>query len=627
MCSMNRIEVGGDLDKDVEFIKKQFKIIGRERELSEILAAVKSNKHVLLEGPVGVGKTTLALAVANFLERPIYRVDGDERYTEHKLVGWFDPPLVMVKGYTQEAFIPGPLTQSMLNGGILLINELNRMPEGTQNVLLPAMDERKIVIPKIGIIEAKPGFLIIATQNPEEFVGTSRLSEALKDRFVWVGLDYQSEEEEEAIVIKETGCNKIELIKLGVRIVRKTREHPEIKRGASIRGAVDFVDLLKHNSNNSPLSETSYINAAIAALYTKIEMQVKAKKSKKEVIREIVLEALREVMSEKSIKPKDNFFKVSINISGEITGLAAKGGSLKPDEKSIFSHVKDSISSEISSEKQMRMKIPRAINEGESLWSVIEAYSALGEDVREEEKSIIEKIVSRIIALIAASIGEKGSRKYYKRPGPYMLGVEEFDLELTLEESLGMRSPEDINIIAIYKHPMKMAVSLMLDISNSMQRSKIVTAAIAVAALAYKLERDFYSIITFKDRAEVLKSVLEPLTMDELVLRILDLKTGGLTNIREALEKGAEELEIAKKQKQAQELMGILVTDGWVTAGGDPKHAATYFPKLHVIQVGVGGGKEESIDLCKDLARIGRGEYVFIEDFSELPNNILRIFR
>ncbi|MFQ5712273.1 MAG: AAA family ATPase, partial [Candidatus Geothermarchaeales archaeon] len=170
-----------DLGKAVETIKKQFRVVGRDEELRRVLIAVMRSKHVLLEGPVGVGKTTIALAVAKFLDRPTYRVDSDERYTEHKLVGWFDPPRVLSKGYTREAFIPGPLTESMLNGGVLFINELNRMPEGTQNVLLPAMDERKIVIPKIGVVEAKPGFAVIATQNPEEFVGTSRLSEALKD--------------------------------------------------------------------------------------------------------------------------------------------------------------------------------------------------------------------------------------------------------------------------------------------------------------------------------------------------------------------------------------------------------------------------------------------------------------
>lgn len=624
---MYSTEIKEDTDKAVETIKMQFRIIGRDRELSQILTAVKSNKHVLLEGPVGVGKTTLALAVANYLNRPVYRVDGDERYTEHKLVGWFDPPLVMAKGYTKEAFIPGPLAQSMLTGGVLLINELNRMPEGTQNVLLPAMDERKIVVPKIGIIEAKPGFVVIATQNPEEFVGTSRLSEALKDRFVWVGLSYQSEEEEERIVFKETGCNNPELIRLGVKIIRKTREHPEIKRGASVRGAIDFVDLLKQYPTQSMLPESVYVEAATAALYTKIEMHVKAKKSKRDIIKEIVLEALKEMTSEKSSKNDSLKMDIGAESQNKIMKLTLGGsGIIKRDEESIFKHMMTAITPKdhaIDRQRQLQL-LGRT---SESLWSILEVYSTLDENISEEEKSYVERIVSKIIALIAASIGEKGSRRYYRKPGPYTPGIEEFDLDLTLEESASIRSPGDVNIIAVHKHPKKLAVSLMLDISNSMQRSKIVTAAIAVAALAYKLERDLYSVITFKDNAEVLKSVLEPLNMDELILRILNLKTGGLTNIEEALKKGLEELEVAKIQRQAQELMGILVTDGWVTSGEDPRHIAAYFPKLHVIQVGVGGGLRESTDLCKDLAKIGRGEYIFAEDFNELPNNILKIFR
>jgi gas vesicle protein GvpN len=619
-----------DVRKDVEAIKRQFNIIGRERELSEVLVALKRGKHVLLEGPVGVGKTTIALAVAKFLGRPIFRVDGDERYTEHKLVGWFDPPLVLVKGYTQEAFIPGPLTQSMLSGGILFINELNRMPEGTQNVLLPAMDERKIVIPKIGVIEAKPGFVIVATQNPEEFVGTSRLSEALKDRFVRIGLNYQSAAEEEAIVVKETRCKDVELVKLGVKIVRKTREHPDIKRGSSIRGAIDFVDLLQHHSNRSTLPVSAYIDAAIMALHTKIETHVKAQKSKEEIIKEIVLTSLQEMPKEQSTKfvegqGKGNGAEKAGEISTTITG---KGYIKQNHEESIYKHVMNIFASQNStSSDKSQLQIPK-IGEGSSLWSLLEAYSMLDEDAPEAEKNIIERAISKIVALIAASIGEKGTRSHYRRIGPYMPGVEEFDLDLTIEQIMGKRTLEYEDIIAIHKYPKKMAVSLMLDISNSMRGMMIITAAIAVATLAYKLENDYYSIIVFKDKAETLKSIIEPPPdIEELIMKILNLKTGGLTNIEEALKRGVEELELIWTREHIGDRMGIIITDGWVTAGGDPRNVAVYFPKLHVIQVGIGGGLQNSIDLCKDLARIGRGNYIFIEDFSELPNHVMNILR
>ena len=142
------------MDNAVKELQKTHKIVGRKDELYSSLIAAKAGKHILLEGAVGVGKTTIALAVASHLERSFIRIDGDERYTEQKLSGWFDPPLVLSGGYSEESFIQGPLTTAMREGSILLINELNRMPEGTQNVLLTAMDEHTIFIPKYGKVTA-----------------------------------------------------------------------------------------------------------------------------------------------------------------------------------------------------------------------------------------------------------------------------------------------------------------------------------------------------------------------------------------------------------------------------------------------------------------------------------------
>ncbi|MDD1776234.1 MAG: MoxR family ATPase [Candidatus Methanomethylicus sp.] len=265
--------------EDVQKIQQKYKIIGRTEELQEALLAVCAKKHTLIEGSVGVGKTVVAIALANHFNRNIYRVDGDERYTEQKMVGWFDPPLVMSKGYSKEAFIEGPLYKAMVEGAFLFINELNRMPEGTQNVLLPAMDERKIVVPRIGTVIAKDGFTIIATQNPEEYIGTSRLSEALKDRFVWIRLDYQSEEEEGLIVKKETCSQDDLLVKLAVKIARRTRENPEIRRGASVRGAIDLVSIICQ-ATSKPIQEQGAVErkrliekSTIMALSSKVEQR------------------------------------------------------------------------------------------------------------------------------------------------------------------------------------------------------------------------------------------------------------------------------------------------------------------------------------------------------------------
>jgi MoxR-like ATPase len=69
--------------------------IGRDQELELLLACLKAGLNLLIEGPVGVGKTRLAQEAACAMNRPTIRVDGDERYSEEKLTGWFDPPAVV----------------------------------------------------------------------------------------------------------------------------------------------------------------------------------------------------------------------------------------------------------------------------------------------------------------------------------------------------------------------------------------------------------------------------------------------------------------------------------------------------------------------------------------------------
>lgn len=247
-------------------------LVGRLHEQEQIRVCLAAGRNVLLEGPVGVGKTHLALSVCHELGRPVFRVDGDGRYSEQKLSGWFDPPLAIRHGYSAKSFVPGPLVEAMRTGGILFINELNRLPEGVQNILLPAIDERRVVVPRLGSIEARPGFCVIATQNPKEFVATSHLSEALLDRFELVALGYQSAEEERAIVAR-TVQNEV-LVRASVALARVTRKHQRIRRGASVRAAQAVAEiaegLLALGDRSLP---ESFVSAALLALPTRIEIE------------------------------------------------------------------------------------------------------------------------------------------------------------------------------------------------------------------------------------------------------------------------------------------------------------------------------------------------------------------
>jgi MoxR-like ATPase len=611
----------------VKTIQQRYKIIGREEELEKALAAVSANKHILFEGTVGVGKTVIAMALANHFNRKFHRVDGDERYTEHKLTGWFDPALVIAKGYSSEAFIPGPLTQAMTEGSFLFINELNRMPEGTQNVLLPAMDERQIIIPKIGTIKAKPGFLIIATQNPEEFVGTSRLSEALEDRFVWIRLDYQTEAEEQKIVEKETGCKNHDLIAIAVKIARKTREDPDIRHGASVRGAIDITELIQRLSESLTLNLDVWTRVAIMALATKIELQDQTAQKMEDVIRNIVASVIKEYgkggdkqVTHKPLATVKKEKKISTSDASKKIKAALNEGNLT---KAIYLLQQNPQSiSEMLLEENLFETMLKVAEHSEPKWPALQLLFMTQASLDPERRQVARKILNRTIRRIAAQIVGRGICPTKCVNVPFQPGLEEFDLEQTLENSLGKNFFDYRDIVCIERQRKKNAFSLILDASNSMQMEKIVIAALAVGIFAYRFLDDHYSIITFKDHAQILKPIKDNLDMETLIDKMLDLQPGGLTNIEEALQKGLEELE----KHRELESTGILITDGWVTKGKDPVKIAEKYQRLHVIQVplGVGGGDPE---MCMNLAKAGRGKYSYVRDFYQLPRAIMNIMK
>ncbi|MHA2391013.1 MAG: AAA family ATPase [Promethearchaeota archaeon] len=282
----------------VSEIQEKYNIIGRMEELKQIVLAHSVGKNILLEGNVGVGKTTLARAIAEYYSSnetnsndiSFYRVDCSEELLPHNLVGYFDPPLVIAKGYNEDSYKYGPLSLAMLNGGCLFINEINRMPENTQNSLLTALDEGILEIPKLKTIKAHKDFFVVATQNPAAHVGVTVLGEALIDRFIWINLDYQNPEEEMQIIKQEAKVKSEKITKISQNVIQATRETISIRRGSSIRGAIDLATLIDQYDNSN--STNNWVEAAVMALYNKIELEDGLTQSKKEIITSIVLSVL-----------------------------------------------------------------------------------------------------------------------------------------------------------------------------------------------------------------------------------------------------------------------------------------------------------------------------------------------
>ena len=121
------------------------------------------------------------------------------------------------------------------------MEEFNRAPEDTLNTLLTAMAERRIAVPRVGTVEAAASFRVIASMNPYDAIGTTRLSTSVHDRLCRLAIGYQDAEAERGIVGRRTGVASPRLVADAVALTRATRERDDLRQGSSVRGAIDVA--------------------------------------------------------------------------------------------------------------------------------------------------------------------------------------------------------------------------------------------------------------------------------------------------------------------------------------------------------------------------------------------------
>jgi MoxR-like ATPase len=223
------------------------RLVGRERELTLTLAAVAAGRDIILEGPPGTSKSTLLRAITAEWGIPLVFVEGNADLTPAKLLGHHNPARVLREDYSADNFVDGPLLEAMRSGGFLYIEEFNRAPEDTLNTLLTAMAERQVSVPRAGTVTAEPSFRVIASMNPYDNVGTTRLSTSVHDRLCRLSVGYQDAGAERGIVALRAPLPAAppelyqRLVADAVAVTRATREHPDIRQGSSVRGAIDIT--------------------------------------------------------------------------------------------------------------------------------------------------------------------------------------------------------------------------------------------------------------------------------------------------------------------------------------------------------------------------------------------------
>lgn len=274
-------------------------LVGRRRDIEVVAAALAAGRSVLLEGPPGTGKTTLLRALADGAGVPLVLVEGNAELSPARLVGHHDPSRLLAEGYRPDNFVPGPLLEAMTGGGLLYVEELNRVPEETLNVLLGVLSERRLQIPRVGEVVAAPTFRMVAAMNPFDAIGTGRVSPALYDRSCRVAVGYQSEAEEHDIVARRAGGDR-GLVRRAVRAVRATRDHPDLRVGSSVRGAIDLVSVaeqlaLLRRSTDEPAGGpgagdphgSAGLDAALAALTGRVTPKEGGARTVEEIVAEI----------------------------------------------------------------------------------------------------------------------------------------------------------------------------------------------------------------------------------------------------------------------------------------------------------------------------------------------------
>lgn len=306
-------------------------IMGQDEVKDQLKSALLMDRHIILVGQPGIGKTTLAKSVAKLMpaktvndctfncntdkpscpeclekktkkekiktktlkgEELFIRVQGSPDLTSEDLIGDIDPIKALKYGpLSIEAFTPGKMFKA--NNGILFFDEVNRCSEKLQNALLQALEERKVTIGSYSL-EFDLHFVFIGTMNPDD-KSTEPLSDVFLDRFDMVYVGYPESIELEVQIVKKAGKQMVdfpaELLWQTIMFIRNIRENRDVDRKPSVRASIGLYERAQSNAflnGRKKVTQEDINNVIVSVLSHRMSLKpsVKFLKSNDDFIKE-----------------------------------------------------------------------------------------------------------------------------------------------------------------------------------------------------------------------------------------------------------------------------------------------------------------------------------------------------
>ncbi|NIP38704.1 MAG: MoxR family ATPase [Candidatus Dadabacteria bacterium] len=300
-----------DIAQKVNLLERNIQKVvrGKKEVIRDVIVALLSGGHVLIEDVPGVGKTTLAQSLAKSTNLSYNRIQFTSDLLPSDILG----VSIFDQNTTEFKFSPGPVFSS-----IVLADEINRATPKTQSALLQAMSESKVTVDGKTFKLVQP-FIVIATQNPFEYKGTFPLPENQLDRFaIRISIGYPDYESEKEIITNSNPYNSIDklnpviskedilqlqslvekvtvdesILEYILNIVNKTRDNELFELGVSPRGTIAFKLAAQANAiveGRNYCIPDDVKNMAVAVLAHRVIMKTETSKisTEEEAIQEI----------------------------------------------------------------------------------------------------------------------------------------------------------------------------------------------------------------------------------------------------------------------------------------------------------------------------------------------------